>query len=69
MLVRRHGNWRHGHYAKQGRVDRLCMRAPIAALNGRLVRPWPWPSKPIAPSWAAWREARHADLVLQLAAE
>jgi len=58
MFVHRHGNWRHGYYAKQGRVDRLQLRMAIAVLRGRWSGSLPWSPEPTAPGWAAFRSSR-----------
>jgi hypothetical protein len=59
VFVHRHGNWRHGYYAKQGRVDRLHLRLAIAVLNGCWTGPLPWHREP-APGWAVFRTSRSA---------
>ena len=57
VFVHRHGNWRHGYYAKRGRVDRLHLRVAIAVLNDRWTGPVPWHREP-APGWAVFRTSR-----------
>jgi hypothetical protein len=57
LFVRRHGNWRHGYFAKFSREGRRHLRLVRAALNGRWIGPLPCHREP-APGWAAYRAAR-----------
>ena len=55
---RRHGNWKHGKYAKDSITSRLRFRWAIAVLDGRWSGPPPWSENAPAPGWAAYRAGR-----------
>jgi len=55
VFVRRHGNWRHGRYAKRDPMDRLRFRWAKAALSGRRTGAPPWAESAPPPGWAAYR--------------
>jgi hypothetical protein len=65
LFVRRHGNWKHGDYAKGSIASRHRLRAAIAVLDGRWSGPLPWLSEP-APGWSVFRSSRsNYDVLLK----
>lgn len=57
--IRRHGNYKHGSYAKTDRADRQTIRWCLGVLRGRVGPVPPAFSEPVRPlGWAAYRRAR-----------
>jgi hypothetical protein len=55
---RRHGNWKHGHFAKGDPMAKLRFLWARAVLDGRWNGPPPWPESAPPPGWSAYRAGR-----------
>jgi hypothetical protein len=54
---RRHGNWKHGHFAKGDPMAKLRFLWALGVLNGRWNGPPPW-AESAPPGWSAFRRRR-----------